>query len=751
MNYQLSEISRAVNGRLIGNDRLISSVIIDSRSEITEDCIFIAINGINHDGHKYIRNLYNNGVRSFIVEKEITGLDEASFILVDNSVSALQSLAEYHRNKVCKCDIVAITGSNGKTIVKEWIAQMWKPEFGTLTRSPRSWNSQIGVALSLLKIKGDERLCVIEAGISQKGEMERLEKMIKPTIGILTCIGAAHLENFGSQDELRNEKMKLFAGVKKLIQGKETGSIDERNYNIVKELFEYLNLPFEQNRHLEAVAMRMEHAEGILGSDIINDSYNSDYLSFPLALDQLDHLGFDEGRKRIVILSDFKEDVSYDSINTHLINHKVNLLIAIGPKAQANASCFTIDTEYYNSTEDFIHNLDTTIFKNAVIFIKGGRSWGMERISASLELRTHTTTHHVNLRALADNLNYYRKNLPAGHPVMAMVKASGYGSGDIEIAKALVAQGVRYLDVAFADEGITLREGGITAPIVVLNGDPGSFSTMVRYHLEPEIYSFSALREFHNEVVKAGETDYPIHLKMDTGMHRLGFMEPEMDNLIDVLSRMKDDIHIASVFSHFAASEDPAEDDFTHKQIETFKRMTGKIMSAFPYKILRHICNTAGIIRFPEAHFDMARIGIGLYGAEDRHLQVVNTLQTRIVQTKFLEEGETIGYNRHGKVGKGGKRIAIIPIGYADGLNRKLSKGSASFNIGGILCPTIGNICMDTTMLDITNAPDAKEGDTVVIFGESPRVEDLASVAGTISYEIFTSISKRIKKIYEYD
>lgn len=746
MEYHLNEIASVVGGTLIGEDNIARSVSTDSRSKVNTDSLFFALRGVNHDGHDYVEQMVKEGVRMFVVERKPDF--DASFIVVKDTLKALQSLAAYHRSRFSG-EVVAITGSNGKTIVKEWIAQMWDPSFGKLTRSPRSWNSQIGVALSLLRIEGDERLCVIEAGISCKGEMEKLERMIQPTVGILTCIGTAHLENFKDEDELRNEKMLLFRGVRKLITARGE-TIDERNLSVVRDLYEYLNLPFDSDRHLENVAMRMEHAEGILGSYIVNDSYNSDYLSFPMVLDHIEHITVESHRKRIAILSDFREDVSYEEIDSHLGSHRFSFLIGIGPKMSANAAAFNIKSIFFKSTEEFLRNLDTSLFKGALILIKGGRSWGMERISAALEARTHTTTHHINLSALAWNLSYYRRHLPEGHPVMAMVKASGYGSGDVEIARLLQEQGVQYLDVAFADEGVILREGGITAPIVVLNGDPGSFATMIRYRLEPEIYSFSALRQFNSEVVKAGETDYPVHLKLDTGMHRLGFMEPETETLIEEIKN-KPSIHIASMFSHFAASEDPAEDEFTRKQIDVFRRMTDRIDSAFPYRILRHICNTAGILRFPEAHFDMVRVGIGLYGAEDSRLQVVSTLETKIVQTKWLEEGETVGYNRHGKVGKEGKRIAIIPIGYADGLDRKLSRGNASFNVGGVLCPTIGNICMDTTMLDITAAPEAKEGDRVIIFGENPRVEDIARSAGTISYEILTSISKRIKKIYLYD
>jgi len=746
MEYFLSEIASVTGGILVGEDLKAENVSVDSRSGVCAGTLFFAISGVNHDGHDYIGQLFEKGVRMFVVEKQ-PDID-ASFIVVNDTIAALQALAAYHRSKFGG-EVVAITGSNGKTIVKEWIAQMWNPTFGKLTRSPRSWNSQIGVALSLLRIEGDEKVCVIEAGISQKGEMEKLEKMIRPTIGILTCIGTAHLENFENSKQLREEKMILFKGVKKLITA-EGNTIDERNLFVVRALYEYLGLPFDSGRHLENVAMRMEHAEGILGSHIINDSYNSDYLSFPMVLDHMEHYCSVEYGKRIAILSDFREEVSYVEIDAHLRSHAFSLLIGIGPKMSANAGQFTIPSMFFKNTEEFLKDLDTSIFKKALILIKGGRSWGMERISAALESRTHTTTHHINLSALAWNLSYYRKHLPEGHPVMAMVKASGYGSGDVEIARFLQGQGVQYLDVAFADEGVILREGGITAPIVVLNGDPGSFATMIHYRLEPEIYSFEALEQFYAEVVKAGETDYPVHLKLDTGMHRLGFMEPETDTIIESL-KGKPAIHVASVFSHFAASEDLSEDEFTRKQIAVFKRMTDKIVAAFPYKILKHICNTAGILRFPEAHFDMVRVGIGLYGAEDSHLQVVSTLETRIVQTKWLQEGETVGYNRHGKVEKGGKRIAIIPIGYADGLDRKLSRGNASFDVGGVMCPTCGNICMDTTMLDITDAPDAKEGDRVVIFGENPKVEDIARCAGTISYEILTSISKRIKKIYQYD
>ncbi|WP_298062132.1 alanine racemase [uncultured Rikenella sp.] len=794
MDYTLSHIAATSGGTLHGSDRHVTAVATDSRNHIARpaDTLFVALTGPNHDGHHYIADLYRRGVRSFLAgyvpDTAASAMPEASFVTVPDTLQALQALAAYHRQQY-NGTVAAVTGSNGKTVVKEWIAQLWPEGAGRLLRSPRSYNSQIGVALSLLMIRGDEQLVVIEAGISQPGEMERLEAMIRPQIGILTNIGAAHSENFNSDEQKLDEKLKLFRGAEAVIYhadspliarhiGKRYGKCPERlhgwrademtglaelfgdyasreNAAHVAALYRLLGIAPKPFSELQPVAMRLELREGILGSTLINDSYNSDLTSLGIALDCLDHNAGE--RSKALILSDImqaglKPDELYRQVAALVREHGVADLIGIGPEVTSAAHRFAAvlgpeHAHFYASTDDFLRHADKERFAGRYILIKGSRAFGFERISRFLEKRTHTTTLEVNLTALADNLNHFRAMLRPETRVMVMVKAYSYGTGADEIAAMLQHEGVDYLAVAFADEGVALREAGIHLPIVVLNSDPGSFAVMADYDLEPEIYSFASLKNYACEMGSRGIAGAPIHLKMDTGMHRLGFMPDDIPALCDALKR-ENAVRVRSIFSHLAASEDPAEDEFTRGQIAAFTAMSGRIVEALgDTSILRHICNSAGIVRFPEAHFDMVRLGVGLYGIEDPKLQVAATLKTQIVQIKHLHAGDTVGYNRRGVVG-GPMRMATIPIGYADGMDRGLGNGAGQVCVRGVLCPTIGNICMDTCMIDVTAVPEAAEGDEVVIFGEKPTVRDVARVLGTISYEVLTSVSARIKRIY---
>lgn len=794
MEYTLSHIAAVIHGSQHGTDRRITAVATDSRNHIAhpETTLFVALSGPNHDGHRYLADLYRRGVRSFLSthlpDEAAQAMPDASFVTVPDSLQALQALAAHHRQQYTGT-LVAITGSNGKTIVKEWIAQLWPDSAGRLLRSPRSYNSQLGVALSLLMIEGNEQLVVIEAGISQPGEMERLEAMIRPQIGILTNLGGAHSENFNSDEQKLDEKLKLFRHSGTLIYpadnplivrhiGKQCGRDPQQqliacrtsdtpdlpqpfsdhasreNAAHVLALYRTLGIAPRPLAELQPVAMRLELREGILGSTVINDSYNSDLTSLAIALDYLDQQA--GGRPKALVLSDIPQSSLppaelYRRVADLVRQHRITDLTGIGPNISFQGHLFTSPDpghrHFFATTDDYLRHIDKERYAGSFILLKGGRAFGFERISRFLEKRTHTTTLEVNLNALAANLGHYRALLSPGVQTMVMVKAHSYGTGSGEIAAMLQHEGVDYLAVAFADEGITLREAGIHLPIVVLNSDPGSFAVMADYDLEPEIYSFASLRSYAAEMRSRGITGAPVHIKLDTGMHRLGFVREDLPQLCALLQQ-ENAVKVRSIFSHLAASEDAAEDDFTRRQISTFTTMSRQIIDALgDATILRHICNSAGIARFPEAHFDLVRLGVGLYGIEDPELQVAATLKTQIVQIKDLNTDDTVGYNRRGIV-TGPTRTATIPIGYADGMDRGLGRGAASVCIRGVLCPTIGNICMDTCMIDVTALPEACEGDEVIIFGQRPTVKELARILGTISYEILTSVSARIKRIY---
>lgn len=735
MEYTLSQIAEISGGLLVGEDHTVCNIMTDSRNQVVVGGMFVAISGATHDGHNYICGLAERGVRSFLVERvpDEAGAESGSgFVVVRDSLMALQKLATHHRARYCG-EVVAITGSNGKTIVKEWFAQLWNQANGKLFRSPRSYNSQLGVALSLLMIEGDERLVFIEAGISEPGQMERLERMIRPTVGVLTNIGDAHLSNFDSTQQLHDEKMKLFRGVRKVIQVDDTISdVDDRNRDLVVRIYDYLALCHRETARLRPIAMRLELKEGVFGSTVINDSYINDLASLRIALNYQNRLPND---RKVLIFSDFAG--SYEAVAELVRDHNIELFVGIGNEISVNRDRFDDNSLFYDSTDHFLQNFNIRLLSNSSILIKGNRRAALERIGAVLENRTHTTTLEVDLEAMASNLNHHRAMLAPGCRTMAMVKAHSYGSGSVEIATMLQHQRVDYLAVAFADEGVTLRRAGIHLPLVVLNSDPHSFQTMVENRLEPEIYSFSSLESFSQTVTANGISNYPIHIKLDTGMHRLGFMKDEIDKL-NALLKSQTTLTVATIFSHLAVADEPSEDEFTREQIGRFRSMASRLPKA-----MWHICNSAAIERFPEAHFDMVRLGIGLYTGHE----VVSRLKTRVVQIKTVPSGDTIGYGRHGRA-VGDTTIAIIPIGYADGLDRHLSCGVGQVSIRGVLCPIIGNVCMDTCMVDVSGVPQATEGDEVVIFGDEPTVEQVAHWLSTIPYEILTSVSTRIKRVY---
>lgn len=814
--YSLEQISKIIDGEIIGNPNLtIRYLLIDSRGvDYPYDSLFFAIKGVRHDGHKFTADLYKAGVRSFVVEQlpeNHEKLTEATFLRVKNTLDALQRLAAWHRQQFTN-PVLAITGSNGKTIVKEWIYQSIHTE-KYVARSPKSFNSQVGVPLSLWQIEPQHDIAIIEAGISEPGEMEKLEMMIKPDIGIITNIGEPHQENFTNYRQKCAEKLKLFKDCRQLIYCKDHTVISEliesqdftniklftwsfrtsadlQIINIEKEnshtringLFHgealELKIPFvddasvenslhvlsfllllgydkniigERLLNLAPVAMRLELKRGIHNCTIINDSYNSDLGSLSIALDFLNHQN--QHDNKTVILSDILQsgksgDQLYTEVSKLLSQKNVTRFIGIGKNLSNQAKVFAPKSVFYPTTADFLKNFRKENFSDETILLKGSRSFEFEKILRVLEDKAHETVLEINLNAMVHNLNYFRSKLNPGTKIVTMVKAFSYGSGSFEIANILQFQRVDYLAVAFADEGVALREAGISTPIMVMNPEKSSFDQIIRYQLEPEIYSFKVLEQFAKVVDSFGLVRYPVHLKLDTGMHRLGFMEHEIDALIDVLKN-QEDLQVKSIFSHLAGADENQFDEFTETQIGKFEAMSGKILAAAPYKILRHILNSAGIERFPQAQYDMVRLGIGLYGIsalDSMHVKQVSTLKTVILQIKQIETNETVGYSRRFKASKS-TTIGIIPIGYADGLHRTLGNGVGKVLVNNTLVPIIGSICMDMSMIDLTGI-DAHEGDEVTIFGESYPITEIASQMNTIPYEVLTSVSQRVKRVY---
>jgi alanine racemase len=815
--YSLSKIAEITGGRLEGRtDITIHQLLIDSRlSAVSSSSLFFAIKGRQHDGHRYIAELYQRGVRAFVVSEmpeNFSTYSGAGFVLVTDTLDALQELTRFHREQY-SCPVVAISGSNGKTIVKEWIYHCLSDNY-SITRSPKSYNSQVGVPLSLWLMNENTGMAIFEAGISLPGEMVRLQRMIRPEIGIFTNIGEAHQESFQNIGQKIAEKLKLFydcrtliychdhqlvrnaieqtpelAGVR-LFSWSITGKADiqvagickQADKSIFKALYKdscfEISIPYSDTASIEnalhclslmllletdretiiskmndlpPVAMRLEQKSAINGCTLINDSYNSDFNSLSIALDVLNRQ-FQHNRKTLIlsdILQSGKQRHELYSMMATLVKEKgVTRIIGIGSTISENSRLFTTPGKFYESTKAFTDNFNPEEFKDEAILLKGSRLFEFEKIAALLEQKKHTTRIEINLNALVHNLNYFRSLLHTGTKTMVMVKALSYGSGRHEIAGILQFQRVDYLGVAIADEGVSLRQAGIKLPIIVMNPEAESFDSIIQYRLEPEIYSFGIMELFRKAMNRNQEIDYPVHIKLDTGMHRMGFMANDTERLCHELTRMKN-IRVSSVFSHLAGSDEEEFDEFTGHQIALFKKESDKIIHTLGYPVIRHILNTSGIERFPEAQFDMVRLGIGLYGIssiDQSKLRNVSTLKSAILQIKPVEPGETIGYGRKGKPDKS-TMIAVIPIGYADGLNRGLSNGKGAFLVNGIPAPVMGSICMDMTMIDITGI-NAKEGDEVVIFGEGNPITTLARQLDTIPYEILTGVSERVKRVY---
>jgi alanine racemase len=819
--YPLSRIAEVTNGIILGekSELTVSQLILDSRNAYSADgSLFVAIKGKQHDGHRFIHELYQRGVRAFVISDPGYGLSTytgACFIKVKDTLKALQDIARYHRARF-NCMVAAITGSNGKTIIKEWLCHCLEDHI-TVTRSPKSYNSQVGVPLSLWLMDEHTGLGIFEAGISAPGEMNSLRLMIRPDIGLFTNIGEAHQENFTSIEQKIGEKLQLFHGCHTLVfcSDHETirkciektpelsgvnlftwsartkadlqvaGVTRENGSTFIRTFYRKsgmdFRIPFADDASLEnalhclafmlasgirpdnitekmatlpPVAMRLEQKSAINECTLINDSYNSDINSLSIALDllnrQVQHM------KKTLILSDIlqsgkKNDELYPMVSRLLKEKGITRIIGIGDAITSSSKAFSIPGEFHRTTESFIRDFTPEMFRDEAILLKGARQFEFEKISALLEQKKHTTRVEINLDALTKNLNYYRSLLEPGTKMMVMVKAQSYGSGRHEIASFLQYQRVDYLGVAFADEGVNLRQSGISIPIMVMSPEPESFETMIRHRLEPELYSFRILKMFRQAVTRSQEINYPVHLKLDTGMHRLGFLETEIPDLCKELVLTKN-LKVQTIFSHLAGSDEDTFDDFSKFQIEIFKRACQKIGQTLGYKVARHILNTSGIERFPGAQFEMVRLGIGLFGISQvnpEKLCNVSTLKSTISQIKELTAGETVGYSRKGKLSKS-SFIAVIPIGYADGLNRRLSNGKGSLFVNGKLAPIVGNICMDMTMIDVSDV-EAKEGDEVVVFGDDNPIQEMARQLGTIPYEILTGISDRVKRVYIHE
>ena len=821
MRISIENVTKILNANRVGTcPAEIDWILTDSRSLcFAEDTLFFALKTKRNDGHKYIPDLYERGVRNFVVSDLPQNLDDyvdTNFLQLPNPLKGLQRLAEKYRSQF-EVPVVGITGSNGKTIVKEWLYQLLSPE-KIITRSPRSYNSQIGVPLSVWLLNETTELGIFEAGISEMGEMEALQSIIRPTIGILTNIGGAHQENFYSVPDKCMEKLTLFKecdvvvydGDNELISACVSKSLfgareiawsrkdNERPLYIASIekgdssttiRYRYLGMPneytipfiddasienslhclavclymmlpaekiTERMAHLEPIAMRLEVKEGKNGCVLINDSYNSDLASLDIALDFMSRRSEDKGRKRTLILSDLLETgqtpkLLYRQVADLVQNRGIDKIIGVGEEIRSAASRFDMEKYFFRTTEELLASDLIGQLRNEVVLVKGSRSFHFDDISDRLELKVHETILEINLNALVNNLNHYRSYLKPDTKMVCMVKASAYGAGSYEIAKTLQDHRVDYLAVAVADEGSDLRKAGITSSIIIMNPELTAFKTMFDYKLEPEVYSFHLLNELIKAAEKEGVTNFPIHIKLDTGMHRLGFAPQDIPELIARLKRQTSVIP-RSVFSHLVGSDSAQFDAFTRRQIETFENVSEELQEAFPHKILRHICNTAGIERYPGAQFDMVRLGLGLYGVNpftNRMLHNVSTLKTTILQVREVPQEDSVGYSRKGRLNRD-SRIAAIPIGYADGLNRRLGNGHAYCLVNGQKAPYVGNICMDVCMIDVTDI-DCREGDKVIIFGDELPVTVLADALDTIPYEILTSVSNRVKRIYYQD
>jgi alanine racemase len=811
LSLDLKNSAAILNAKWLGihANTTIENISIDSRSLQNESkTLFFALVGPNNDAHNYIASLIDKGVQNFVVNYIPQNLEnQANFLVVDNTLESLQQFAAYHRSQF-NFPIIGITGSNGKTIVKEWLNFLLSPDYNII-RSPKSYNSQVGVPLSVMAINEKHNLGIFEAGISMVNEMAKLETIIKPSIGILTNIGSAHDEGFAHIGEKIKEKLKLFQNVKVLIYNKnktidafinpklETFSWSCRDENAdvfitQKSILEKtilkvhyhdntfdIKIPFHDDASIEnaiqcmmvmlyfdydyktiehrmellfPVEMRLKLKNGINNTTLIDDSYSSDFQSLKIALDFLESQK--QYKKKTLILSDiFESGLSnedlYSKVSQLIISNKINRVIGIGETISKFKNKF-LNCITFKDTDEFITSIHHLNFGNETILIKGARAFHFEKIVAALAEKTHETVLEINLNAISHNLNFYKSKLKSETKMMVMVKAFGYGNGGFEIAKLLEHHKVDYLGVAFADEGISLKNAGIRLPIMVLNPESTSFESIIQHRLEPEIYSLKGLKAFLKIVGEKKIHHFPIHIKLDTGMHRLGFEEEHLDELIFILKTNKS-VTVKSILSHMATSDDLKHRDFALSQIDLFEKLSSKIIRELQINPIRHILNTSGISNFPQAQYNMVRLGIGLYGVsndadEQKFLENVGTLKSIISQIRTIDAGESVGYGRRFIATKTTK-IATIPIGYADGISRHWGNGVGYITVNNQKATIVGSVCMDMLMVDVSDIT-CSEGDSVVIFGENPTVIYMAEKLETIPYEILTSISQRVKRVF---
>ena len=851
MKYSIEKITTLLGAQRYGTrEASVSFLLTDSRSLcFPEETLFFALKTERNDGHQYVAELYRRGVRNFVLSSlPSEAFDDANFLIVADTLKALQQLAASHR-AAFHVPVVGITGSNGKTMVKEWLCQLLEfrrtrneereartedggtrsEERGTITRSPRSYNSQIGVPLSVWLLNEQTDIGVFEAGISLKGEMQALRDIIRPTIAVLTNLGAAHQENFSSIGEKCREKLVLFRDAETIVYCADDETIsrevDAANFKgehlawsklrkdvamfvesiekqstqtTVKYIFkgtenQSFTIPFvddasianaiicatvslhlglspsqisERMPQLEPVAMRLEVKEGRNGCVLINDSYNLDYNSLDIALDFMQRRGassegFKQGKEwlenhcKTLILSDIQQsglapEQLYKDVSELVKKRGVAKFIGIGTELCQHSNLFDFPEKYFfKTTEQFVASSAFQTLRNEVILLKGARLFGFEKITDLLVEKVHETTLEVNLKAVVENLNHYRSQLKPDTKLVCMIKADAYGAGAVEIAKTLQDHRVDYLAVAVADEGVTLRKAGITANIMVMNPEMSSFKTLFDYYLEPEIYSFRLLEALVAAAEREGITGWPVHIKIDTGMHRLGFETGEIDTLVHRLKRQMA-VMPRSVFSHFVGADSDSFNDFSAIQFQRFDEASRRLQAAFDHKILRHIANSAGIEHFPDRQLDMCRLGIGLYGvnplAEENSLSTVSSLKTTILQLRRVPAGDSVGYSRK-TILQRDSVIGAIPIGYADGLFRQLGNRRGYCIVNGQRADYVGNICMDVAMIDVTDI-DCREGDSVEIFGQQLPVSVVSEQVGTIPYEILTAVSNRVKRVY---
>lgn len=821
MAYPIQQIATVIQatGTLVNPTDNIEHLLTDSRKIVfPATSLFFALQSTRRNGHDFISEVYERGVRNFVVQTDFNSSPwpDANFCKVPDVLIALQALAAWHRSQF-NIPVIGITGSNGKTIVKEWLYQLLRNDYN-IVRSPRSYNSQIGVPLSVWQMNVQHTLAIFEAGISQQGEMKWLQFVIKPTIGVFTTLGNAHDNGFSNKTDKALNKFVLFKSAQQVIYpgdeadlktpvelvtapayfswGKRnqptlhithkvtqqhsttlTATYKEENISITVPFTDdasvhnactcwsvllymgYSNAVIaERMLLLQPVEMRLQLKKGINNCYILNDSYSNDALSLSIALDYLQQQA--GSNKTTVILSDLAEASGraeyhlYNAIAHELEQRGVQRLIGVGSQISQYKNVFSgllANCSFYPSTEDFLQHATHQHFRDEYILLKGARSFAFERISKWLEQKVHQTVMEINLTAMVHNLKQYQQHLQPATKLMAMVKAFSYGSGTAEIARVLQFHKVDYLAVAYADEGVELRKAGISLPIMVMNADESAFDALVEYNLEPEMYSFDLLHHFDAYLQSQGLTQFPVHIKLNTGMNRLGFDPGEIDALCIALQQTNT-LAIKSVFSHLAGSETADQDHFTQHQASLFNVGCSKLQQALGYTFTKHIANSAAIFRHPHLQYDMVRLGIGLYGVDSAngkevHLETVATLKSTIAQIRTVKAGETIGYNRRGIVTED-SLIATIRIGYADGFSRRLGNGVGSVYINGSLAPVIGTVCMDMIMVNITHISGVHENDEVEIFGRHLPIQQVAQWNGTIAYEIMTKISQRVKRVY---